>query len=88
MVHHQVDDESDVAEDAALAFRSRRRLILTTQLTQLLFPAVPAKILRSDSSLYYDSVTYLAARLALGRACGGISLSRHDRSLPSSKPDL
>lgn len=77
-----------MGEDTLYGPRARRRLILTTQLMQLLLPAVPMKILCSDANLHQDSVTYLAARLALGRACGGISSSRRDSSVPSSGADL
>ncbi|CAA6657399.1 unnamed protein product [Spirodela intermedia] len=84
----KVDDEVDMGEDILYGPRARRRLILTTQLMQLLLPAVPMKILCSDANLHQDSATYLAARLALGRACGGMSSSRRGSTVPSSGADL
>ncbi|XP_078430205.1 uncharacterized protein LOC144702159 [Wolffia australiana] len=66
----KVDD--DAGEDVPQSQRARRRLVLTAQLTQQLLPALPAKVLRADAITHYESVTYLAARLALGRACGSI----------------
>ncbi|XP_071739011.1 uncharacterized protein [Rutidosis leptorrhynchoides] len=47
----------------------KRRLVMTTQLLQLLFRPAPAVILSEDATAHCDSVTYYAAKLALGDAC-------------------
>lgn len=62
-------------DDGQLLFRPRRRLILTTQLMQQLFHAPPAAILSMDAKSDYDSVAYSVSRLALGDACGAVSLA-------------
>ncbi|GLU10963.1 hypothetical protein SLE2022_277370 [Rubroshorea leprosula] len=65
----KVEDEVEMLEDIHPMFRSKRRLILTTQLMQLLFNPAPWSILSTDATSHYDSVSYIASRLALGDAC-------------------
>ncbi|XP_024979195.1 uncharacterized protein LOC112516407 isoform X1 [Cynara cardunculus var. scolymus] len=55
----------------------KRRLILTTQLMQLLFRPAPTMAPSEDATAHSDTVTYYAARLALGDAC---SLADHSRT--------
>ncbi|XP_071731018.1 uncharacterized protein [Rutidosis leptorrhynchoides] len=47
----------------------KKKIIFTTQLMQVLFPPVPALILSADATACYNTVTYYAARLAVGDAC-------------------
>ncbi|KAJ0694509.1 hypothetical protein HanPI659440_Chr15g0609611 [Helianthus annuus] len=57
-------------EAAALGMvHSKKRVILTTQLMQVLFRPAPAAILSDDAAKCYNTLTYFAARLALGDAC-------------------
>jgi len=52
--------------------RSRRRLILTTQLMQQILPPVP-RYLSADAATSYESLTFLMAKVILGDACSMIS---------------
>ncbi|XP_026381172.1 uncharacterized protein LOC113275823 isoform X2 [Papaver somniferum] len=69
----KLEDETEMGEDGQLLLRSRRRLILTTQLMQQLLRPPPLAILSSDATSNYESVTYTAAKLALGDTCSLIS---------------
>lgn len=73
-----MEDEAEMIEDSQSSLRSKRRLILTTQLMQQLFHAPPAAMLSVDASSQFESVACFAARLALGDACCEISCSEND----------
>lgn len=77
----KVEDETELIEDGPPVLRSKRRLILTTQLMQQLLHPPHAKVLSSDASSHYESVTYFVARSALGDACSTISCSKSDASV-------
>ncbi|GAY55950.1 hypothetical protein CUMW_168000 [Citrus unshiu] len=77
----KVGDETELTEDGPPVLRSKRRLILTTQLMQQLLHPPHAKVLSSDASSHYESVTYFVARSALGDACSTISCSKSDASV-------
>ncbi|XP_072990994.1 uncharacterized protein [Typha latifolia] len=77
----KVEDEAELLEDGPSTLRPQRRLILTTQLIQQLFPAVPAVVLKSEAALAYESMTYCAAKLALGEACSHTSCLGSDSLL-------
>lgn len=47
---------------------------------QQVFRPPPGKLLSSDASSHYESLTYFVARSALGDACSTISSSRTDTS--------
>lgn len=55
--------------------RARRRLSLTKQLMQLLFPGPPAVIFSAKARSNYETVTYFVARQTLGDTCGLMSCS-------------
>ncbi|KVH92623.1 hypothetical protein Ccrd_005305, partial [Cynara cardunculus var. scolymus] len=61
----------------------KKRIILTTQLMQVLFRPTPAAVLSDDATTCYDTATYFAARLTLGDAC---SLANHPH-MPSDTSD-
>lgn len=82
-----MEDESEMIEDGPPMFRSKKRLILTTQLVQQLLRPPPSAVLSADASTSFESVTYFASRLSLGDACSAISCSRKDIPTPSP-PDL
>ncbi|XP_072976947.1 uncharacterized protein [Typha angustifolia] len=69
----KLEDEAEMQEDGPSIAPSRRRLIITTQLTQQLIPAVPAAILKEEAASSYESLTYNVAKLTLGDACSLIS---------------
>ncbi|XP_076930750.1 uncharacterized protein LOC143595672 [Bidens hawaiensis] len=62
---------------AAKRVPEKKRIILTTQLMQVLFRPAPAAILSDDASTCYNTISYFAARLALGDAC---SLANHSHT--------
>ncbi|XP_024976161.1 uncharacterized protein LOC112514072 isoform X1 [Cynara cardunculus var. scolymus] len=80
----KVEDDGEVIEDAHPMPRPKRRIILTTQLMQQLFPAPPATVLSTDSTSSYGSVAFHAARLALGDACNLVSSVRSHSSISHS----
>jgi len=76
----------EVVEDLSAVVKSKRRLVLTTQLMQQLLGPPPASVLIADVKLHHESMVYSVARLALGEACSSISWSRCDTLLaPGSK---
>lgn len=77
----KVEDEIELIEDGPPVLRSKRRLILTTQLMQQLLRPPQEKVLSSDATSHYESVTYFVARSALGDACSSISCSKSDASV-------
>ncbi|XP_057791905.1 uncharacterized protein LOC131008842 isoform X2 [Salvia miltiorrhiza] len=90
----KVEDDIDLIEDGPPALRSKRRLILTTQLMQQLFCPPPATVLSADASSEYESVAYGVSRVALGDACSALSTSNnlgsphHDMDLHAVKGKL
>ncbi|KAB1201298.1 hypothetical protein CJ030_MR0G004418 [Morella rubra] len=84
----KVEDEAEIFEDGPLMLRPKRRLILTTQLTQQLLCPPPAAVLSADSSSHYESVAYFMARSALGDACSAISCAGSDAVMPPDGRNL
>ncbi|XP_059645136.1 uncharacterized protein LOC132286767 isoform X2 [Cornus florida] len=80
----KVEDEAKMTEAVQPMLRSKKRLILTTQLMQQMFRPIPATILSAEAALNYDTVAYFTARLALGDACCLVSCSRSDSHLSSN----
>lgn len=86
MLIEKVDDGLVMIEVGSPMTPARRRLILTTQLMQLLLPSVPATFLRADASASYESVAYSVAKSALGDASSVVSCSgRNSEKLESSE---
>ncbi|KAJ1421832.1 hypothetical protein SESBI_13470 [Sesbania bispinosa] len=73
----KVEDDAELVEDLPI-MKSKRRLILTTQLMQQLLNPPPAAVLSADLKLHHDSVVYSVARLVLGDACSSVSWSGSD----------
>ncbi|KAG8659616.1 uncharacterized protein LOC110610133 isoform X3 [Manihot esculenta] len=65
----KVEDEVEMIDDLQPMHRSKRRLILTTQLLQQLFHPAPSSILSLDSASSYDIISYFISRLSLGDVC-------------------
>ncbi|KAL1553443.1 hypothetical protein AAHA92_14120 [Salvia divinorum] len=90
----KVEDDIDLIEDGPPLLRSKRRLILTTQLMQQLFCPPPATVLSADAISEYESVAYAVSRVALGDACSALSTSSnlglppHDMNLHAVKGKL
>ncbi|KAG6410254.1 hypothetical protein SASPL_128307 [Salvia splendens] len=90
----KVEDEIDLIEDGPPLLRSKRRLILTTQLMQQLFCPPPATVLSADAISEYESLAYAVSRVALGDACSALSTSsnldspRHDMNIHAVKGKL
>ncbi|KAI4343944.1 hypothetical protein L6164_011232 [Bauhinia variegata] len=83
----KVEDDAEIIEDLPSAVKSKRRLVLTTQLMQQLLRPPPAAVLSADVKLHHESVVYSVARLTLGDACSSVSSSEHD-TLPLSNKNL
>ncbi|KAL2482381.1 uncharacterized protein Fot_43825 [Forsythia ovata] len=80
-------EDIDLTEDGLQVLRSKRRLILMTQLMQQLICPPPAAILSADTSSDYESVAYSVSRIALGEACSAVSHSS-DSDMPCDGEDL
>ncbi|CAJ2664633.1 unnamed protein product [Trifolium pratense] len=84
----KVEDDAELVE-VLPTMKSKRRLVLTTQLMQQLLNPPPAAVLSEDVKLHYDSVVYSVARLVLGDGCSSASLRGSDTPAPpASKPPL
>ncbi|KAJ3697961.1 hypothetical protein LUZ61_001666 [Rhynchospora tenuis] len=81
----KVEDVAKLKEDMPIEALTRKRLILTVQLTGRLFPTLQYKYLTEDATLAYQKITYCAARSALEEACTLISST--DSSLHSNTAD-
>ncbi|KAJ6844786.1 uncharacterized protein M6B38_293880 [Iris pallida] len=77
----KVADEFEMIEDVFPISRTRRRLILTSQLMQQILPSVPAAFLAADVTTSCESVTYFCAKLSLRDACSLVSCSGGDSRL-------
>ncbi|MBA0609042.1 hypothetical protein Godav_021173 [Gossypium davidsonii] len=64
-----VEDEPETIEEWSPVLRTRRRLILITQLMQQLLRAPPRVVFSTDASENHETVAYFAARSVLGDAC-------------------
>ncbi|XP_071721953.1 uncharacterized protein [Rutidosis leptorrhynchoides] len=74
----QIDNETGVFEDSPPAFKSKRRLILATQLMQQLFRPPPSSVLSANANAQYESVVYFVGRSVLGDASRGLSHHGND----------
>ncbi|KAF2311226.1 hypothetical protein GH714_021055 [Hevea brasiliensis] len=84
----KVEDETEMVEDGPPGFRSKRRLIFTTQLMQLLFHPPLASVLSADAMSHYESVVPFLARSTLGDACSTLCCVGSDTSVPSGNGNL
>nr|XP_043616730.1 uncharacterized protein LOC122588640 [Erigeron canadensis] len=73
-VPEKLKEHGEASGDSPSMVHPKKRIIFTTQLMQVLFRPAPAAILSADATACYNSVTYFAARFALGDACG---LAKH-----------
>jgi hypothetical protein len=73
-----------MVDDGLPVLRSKRRLISTTQLMQMLLCPPMASILSSDAVLHYENAAYSVARSTLGDACSSLSCTGRDTPAPSN----
>ncbi|KAK8686223.1 hypothetical protein V6N13_125250 [Hibiscus sabdariffa] len=78
----KIDGEPEMIEEWSPVIRSKRRLILTTQLMQQLLCAPPRVVLSADASKNYETVAYFAARSVLGDACCTLYIPESDTADP------
>ncbi|KAJ6977290.1 hypothetical protein NC653_029257 [Populus alba x Populus x berolinensis] len=84
----KVEDELEMVDDGLPVHRSKRRLLLTTQLMQILLHPPLALILSADAILHYETAAYFVARSTLGDACSTFSCTGSDAPVPSNSGDL
>ncbi|KAL5807930.1 hypothetical protein ACOSQ3_028621 [Xanthoceras sorbifolium] len=84
----KVEDEVEMIEDLQPMLRTKRRLILTTQLMQQLFCPAPENILSADAASHYDTVTYFVSKFTLGDACSLTYRTRNDLLLPRNNSNM
>ncbi|GMJ04937.1 hypothetical protein like AT5G07980 [Hibiscus trionum] len=77
----KVEDEPQVIEDWPPVLRSKRRLVLTTQLLQQLLNAPPRVILSADASKNYETLAYFVSRSVLGDACSTAYVPESDAAI-------
>lgn len=75
-------------EDLSPVARSKRRLVLTTQLMQQIFCPPPASILSLDVSKEFETVAYFTARSALADACSLTCQEEKDSCATQDKEKL
>lgn len=64
-----MEDEAELVEDQQSMFRSKKRLIMTSQLMQQLLCPAPMSILSARAVSQFDTLAYSLAKLSLGDAC-------------------
>ncbi|KAJ6359053.1 hypothetical protein OIU76_000711 [Salix suchowensis] len=84
----KVEDEVEMIDDGPPFLRSKKRLILTTQLMQILLRPALASVFSADATLHYENAAYLVSRSTLGDACNELSCTRSDTTAPSNSRDL
>ncbi|XVF11816.1 hypothetical protein REPUB_Repub08aG0060000 [Reevesia pubescens] len=84
----KVEDEPDMFEDWPPVLRSKRRLILTTQLMQQVLCAPPRVVLSADASKNYETVAYFVARSVLGDACSTSYIPESDIAVPPNSGSI
>ncbi|CAI8610120.1 unnamed protein product [Vicia faba] len=83
----KVEDDAELVE-VLPRMKSRRRLVLTTQLMQQLLNPPPAEVLSADVKLHNDSVVYSVSRSVLGDGCSSVSLCGRDSPVPAASKNL
>ncbi|XWS37285.1 hypothetical protein CRYUN_Cryun19dG0030100 [Craigia yunnanensis] len=78
----KIEDEPEMIEDWPPVLRSKRRLILTTQLMQQLLRAPPRVVLSADASKNYETLAYFVSRSVLGDACSTAYIPESDTTVP------
>lgn len=62
---NRIVDKIDAEREESRVARSRRRLTLTTQLMQQIFPPLPPRSLSAEAIALHESIVYMAAMLVL-----------------------
>ncbi|KAK3212603.1 hypothetical protein Dsin_017309 [Dipteronia sinensis] len=84
----KVEDGVEMIEDLQPMLRTKRRLILTTQLMQQLLSPAPESILSTDAVSHYDTVTYFISKFALGDACSLTYRTRNGLLFPKNNSKM
>ncbi|KAJ4841422.1 hypothetical protein Tsubulata_009058 [Turnera subulata] len=84
----KVENEAEMVDDGPPVFRSKRRLICSTQLMQLLLRPPAASVLSDDAIRHYETAAYFVARSTLGDTCNKASGAGSGVSVPSSTGNL
>ncbi|XP_058761531.1 uncharacterized protein LOC131634897 isoform X2 [Vicia villosa] len=83
----KVEDDAELVE-VLPRMKSRRRLVLTTQLMQQLLNPPPAEVLSADVKLHNDCMVYSVARSVLGDGCSSVSLCGSDLPVAAASKNL
>ncbi|WCJ29134.1 dentin sialophosphoprotein-related [Euphorbia peplus] len=83
-----VEDEVDITDDGPPVYRSKRRLVITTQLMQLLLNPPARSVLTADAMSNYESVVHFLVRSTVGDACSTLSCAGGDTPAPSSSGNI
>ncbi|KAJ4841423.1 hypothetical protein Tsubulata_009062 [Turnera subulata] len=84
----KVEDEAELVDDGPPVFRSKRRLICSTQLMQLLLRPPAASVLSDDAITHCETAAYFVARSTLGDTCNKASGAGSGVSVPSSTGNI
>ncbi|XP_038725285.1 uncharacterized protein LOC120016533 [Tripterygium wilfordii] len=80
--------EVEIIEDVQQSLRSKRRLIMTTQLMHQLFRPAPATLILADVTSHYESVSYFVSKLAVGDACSLANCARNSLLVPADDDNM
>ncbi|XP_039011620.1 uncharacterized protein LOC120140703 isoform X1 [Hibiscus syriacus] len=78
----KVEDEPQIIEDWPPVPRSKRRLVMTTQLLQQLLRAPPRVMLSAYASKNYETLSYFFSRSVLGDVCSTAYIPESDTAVP------
>ncbi|CAL1411775.1 unnamed protein product [Linum trigynum] len=87
-VTDKVEDDVEIIDDGPPAIKSKKRLILTTQLMQLLLHPPPSWVMSADAISQYEIAAHFVARSTLGDVCGSLSVFASDASPPSNSSNI
>ncbi|XP_038700046.1 uncharacterized protein LOC119997238 isoform X2 [Tripterygium wilfordii] len=78
----KVQYEVEMTEDVHQSLRSKRRLIMTTQVMHQLFRPAPVTLMLADVASHYESASYFVSKLAVGDACSLANCARNSLLVP------
>ncbi|CAL1381581.1 unnamed protein product [Linum trigynum] len=81
-------EDGEIIDDGPPAIKSKKRLILTTQIMQILLQPPPSWVMSADPTSQYDSAAHCVARLTLGDVCSSLSSSASHASPPSKSSNV
>ncbi|CAI0431680.1 unnamed protein product [Linum tenue] len=84
----KVEDDGEIVYDGPPAIKSKKRLMLTTQLMQILLHPPPSWVMSAHATSQYDSAAHCVARLTLGDVCCSVNGSASHASPPSKSGNI